>query len=691
MERTFDGAAYGYASGRREGLVPDAIEIIGMDGYILRPFTEATIKPLAEMFVDYPRMARTTGVAMRALVAFEEATETNQWQAAEEAVRSFVMRRVNGRKDGSLFSWVITNPSGAIIGGTNLWPTPSPFPNTYEMGVFVRPDYWGKDVAVNAVRATGAIALDDLGAQRLEMTTDEANRACRRLCEKLGFTDEGFVRRMQYGMESPTKVWTRWYTWNTASLREPAPAPERYVHQTKRRVARDFEPERFLAERQFEILSAPETARDVITDARSQLVQHFGDPKTSAESAYEVANSLRTLVFGAAARIWTLMALQTSLGDPAQVVDALRNPVQKPSAFWGNRSTQTFPSIPVFKNSSIPKFEMESADGKFHNSTMELFTRVRIAHMECVPEYQPLLDLCTELQNEWRVAAVEAGKLDRLTLSNPASERLSVDQLREGQVDPLSGTISDALVTLDFIFKHAPVAAARASAQMARKGPARKRRFTNDDLQRAILRSHPSVTGVLVELSRTKMEKATGKGLLGQERGPFRADELAMNLEDPFNPTFYLTGQGLHVSPHRVPRRCPADSDLPGANVRERYTIAASRDDGVRLGYLSEAKAAAHTLSTEEALLRTATLFMPLLWGGLNNSHYIVGVGKSITLASQQLRDWETTERPRSAKDLTWGMGPITRLDIANESSISLPTVRSERAALFGPGFEREL
>jgi RimJ/RimL family protein N-acetyltransferase len=681
FRRPFQGTSYGRASLDVGQPFPDFIEIMGMDGYYLVPFTEETTKPLISMFIQFPVFAESMGVARNALAAFDGATGAGGWAAAERAVRPFVQRRVDGRRDGSLISYALLDPNGELVGGTSMWPTPSPIANTFEIGVFARPDHWHTGLALNAVRVNGAMALDDLGAQRLEMTTDESNAACRRLCERLGFTDNGFVRRMQHGMESPTKVWTRWYSWDSAALREPASPRNVYVHQSKRRVRRDFESERFLAERQFELVADPEHAREVVADARRELERHFGDPSASPEAAFDIATHLRALVFGAGARIWTLMALQVAIDHPHWILDALSNPTQKTNTaweeYWAGTKGSVTQTMLEFKNPSIPKFEIGSNDGEFLTSVMRFFTDVRLSHMETVPEYQPLLDLCGEMQHEWRTAAGEAGKLENYEPTKPP-RRLAGWELRSGIVDPLGGTISDALVTLDFILKHAPEAARRECAQTGHSPPGnptgRKARFSNDDLQRAILRSNDAVTGVLVELGRKKMELATGKGKLGRSRGPFRADELGFDIRDPYNPAFFLTGQGLHNSPARVPQGCPADSDLPGANMRERYTVAASHDDGVLFNYLPlSQKNTPDPLSTETATLRVAALFLPLLWEGESNEFCDVGPGRSSSLAGRQRSAWEGIDIPRSEKEMTWGMGPTTRFDVAQESEIRLP------------------
>jgi RimJ/RimL family protein N-acetyltransferase len=57
-----------------------------------------------------------------------------------------------------------------------------------ELGFVLRPDYWGKGLASEAIRAVIAYALSPPGLARLAAVVQTENRAAARVLEKNGFT-----------------------------------------------------------------------------------------------------------------------------------------------------------------------------------------------------------------------------------------------------------------------------------------------------------------------------------------------------------------------------------------------------------------------------------------------------------------------------------------------------------------------
>lgn len=57
-----------------------------------------------------------------------------------------------------------------------------------EVGFWIRKSEQGKGVAKKAIQAIVASALEHLGIQHVRAVTDGENVACRRLCERVGFT-----------------------------------------------------------------------------------------------------------------------------------------------------------------------------------------------------------------------------------------------------------------------------------------------------------------------------------------------------------------------------------------------------------------------------------------------------------------------------------------------------------------------
>ncbi len=63
-----------------------------------------------------------------------------------------------------------------------------------EIGMVLHPDYWGKELMVEASRAVMVFAFEHLGLKRLEYKHYVENTASKRLWQKLGFTEEGIAR-----------------------------------------------------------------------------------------------------------------------------------------------------------------------------------------------------------------------------------------------------------------------------------------------------------------------------------------------------------------------------------------------------------------------------------------------------------------------------------------------------------------
>src|SRR6266851_7932046 len=79
----------------------------------------------------------------------------------------------------------------------------------HEMGVHLRPAYWGQGLAVEAGQAIIAYAFDSLGAKGIFAGHSPANVASKRLLEKLGFrfTHSDFYRPT--GLQHPSYLLTR--------------------------------------------------------------------------------------------------------------------------------------------------------------------------------------------------------------------------------------------------------------------------------------------------------------------------------------------------------------------------------------------------------------------------------------------------------------------------------------------------
>lgn len=82
---------------------------------------------------------------------------------------------------------------GAMVGAVGLhrpvWATPK-----FEVGYWARTRHAGRGYVSEGVAALTQLAFVQLQAARLELLTDEANAASRRVAERCGFTLEGTLR-----------------------------------------------------------------------------------------------------------------------------------------------------------------------------------------------------------------------------------------------------------------------------------------------------------------------------------------------------------------------------------------------------------------------------------------------------------------------------------------------------------------
>lgn len=95
------------------------------------------------------------------------------------------------RKDLSMF--VFDKADDALVGGVGLHRTVWATPKT-EVGYWCRSSRLGRGYVSEAVASLTAFAFKQLGMARVELITDEANHASRRVADRCGFTLEGTLR-----------------------------------------------------------------------------------------------------------------------------------------------------------------------------------------------------------------------------------------------------------------------------------------------------------------------------------------------------------------------------------------------------------------------------------------------------------------------------------------------------------------
>lgn len=93
---------------------------------------------------------------------------------------------------------------GEFVGATGLhrmdWSVPRA-----EVGYWCRTSRAGRGFITEAVRAVCGYAFEHLGAERLEIITDEGNEASRRVAQRCGFTLEGTLRNERRAPQGPLR------------------------------------------------------------------------------------------------------------------------------------------------------------------------------------------------------------------------------------------------------------------------------------------------------------------------------------------------------------------------------------------------------------------------------------------------------------------------------------------------------
>lgn len=110
-----------------------------------------------------------------------------------------------------MMAFIFSKEDGQLIGGSGLhdmdWNL-----RCFEVGYWGRTGYVGKGLITEAVRALADFALNVLKANRVFLTTDNANLRSWRLAERAGFELEGILRNERLDLDGrprDTRVYAR--------------------------------------------------------------------------------------------------------------------------------------------------------------------------------------------------------------------------------------------------------------------------------------------------------------------------------------------------------------------------------------------------------------------------------------------------------------------------------------------------
>ena len=112
-----------------------------------------------------------------------------------------LLRGFRGRFDlGQEFVYAIFSPDESeTVGGTGLHTRAGA--GAFEIGYWIRASRAGEGLATEATAAVTKVGFEVAGAERIEIRVDPANEASLAIPRKLGYVEEGTLRRVLHGQD----------------------------------------------------------------------------------------------------------------------------------------------------------------------------------------------------------------------------------------------------------------------------------------------------------------------------------------------------------------------------------------------------------------------------------------------------------------------------------------------------------
>ena len=116
------------------------------------------------------------------------------WTGIAQA-HAHLQRAARDLHSGGVLPWAIADRANdELIGTLTLFKLDRDHRRA-EIGYVLGPAYWGKGLASEALRLVLHHAFDALQLERIEADTDPRNASSRRMLERLGFVQEGTLRK----------------------------------------------------------------------------------------------------------------------------------------------------------------------------------------------------------------------------------------------------------------------------------------------------------------------------------------------------------------------------------------------------------------------------------------------------------------------------------------------------------------
>ena len=126
---------------------------------------------------------------------------------SDEEIRARLSREIAQQETDGVQYWpIFLLDSGEFVGccGLRSYPSGEPAGTIYELGFHLRPQFWGRGLAIEAARAVIDHAFDTFSATGLFAGHHPDNAASARLLEKLGFRYDRHEYYAPTGREHPS-------------------------------------------------------------------------------------------------------------------------------------------------------------------------------------------------------------------------------------------------------------------------------------------------------------------------------------------------------------------------------------------------------------------------------------------------------------------------------------------------------
>ena len=128
---------------------------------------------------------------------FQQTTDRITFPRSQEAVKRWAADCALAEPKDDAYRWVIENHEGEFVGTINTY-TCDPRHGTLKYGLGIRREYWRRGYATEAIRIVLRYFFEELRYQKANVQVYDFNQGSVDLHRRLGFQEEGRLRRMGY-------------------------------------------------------------------------------------------------------------------------------------------------------------------------------------------------------------------------------------------------------------------------------------------------------------------------------------------------------------------------------------------------------------------------------------------------------------------------------------------------------------